>query len=321
MKQTTNFKLNKPERTDPADITQLNGNWDALDNAMLNHGRHIPNTCTIITDWNTATKTGWYMGNNASNDPDYDGWCFGIVLAHNEKYVYQEVYGFSQLHTRSIEVPKYIRDCHDGTWSDWVEVTVQRTVPEGAKLEHIKSLRKDAQVQIDDKMQVMPTRIEFAPLVDGGNGGYIDFHFNNDHSVDYTSRIIEGKKGILTFLCDTASFKSDVTVHEGHTVFSTHNKPSGSYLGNGSSTKRTINTGGLGNVLFIWANSNGDALSSNQQTKIYVLPTGAVAFGNDNASDRGVNSAEMKYENGVLTIANNLNWFNQSGKTYYYQCI
>lgn len=320
MKQTTNLKLNKPERTDPADITQLNGNWDTLDSAMLNHGRHIPNTCTIISDWNTATKTGWYMGNDASNAPDYEGWCFGFVIAHTENYVYQEVYGFSQLHTRVIDVPKYIRDCHNGTWSDWVEVTVQRTVPKDAKLEHITSLRKDAQVQIDDKMQAMPTRIEFAPLADGGNGGYIDFHFNNDHSVDYTSRIIEGKKGILTFLCDNASFKNGITVHEGHTVFSTYNKPTGSYLGNNS--YNSIQTGGTGSVLVVW--------KANDEFKAIITPNGGFAFGNRTETDAAWSSDEVKYADGTLVIGgsindtitpNRVNAINKSGSRYYYQCL
>lgn len=35
MKQTINLKLNKPDLTDAADITQLNGNWDEIDKRTL----------------------------------------------------------------------------------------------------------------------------------------------------------------------------------------------------------------------------------------------------------------------------------------------
>ena len=35
--------------------------------AAASHGRHILDACETITDWNNATKNGWYMGNNATN--------------------------------------------------------------------------------------------------------------------------------------------------------------------------------------------------------------------------------------------------------------
>lgn len=45
---------------------------------------------------------------------------------------------------------------------------------------------------------IQPTSLELFPGASAGNGGYIDFHYNND-SADYTSRLIEIPKGVLKY--------------------------------------------------------------------------------------------------------------------------
>ena len=45
---------------------------------------------------------------------------------------------------------------------------------------------------------IQPTSIELFPGKSAGNGGYIDFHYNNDSS-DYTSRLIEIPKGVIKY--------------------------------------------------------------------------------------------------------------------------
>ncbi len=45
---------------------------------------------------------------------------------------------------------------------------------------------------------ISPTSIELFPGASAGNGGYIDFHYNNDPA-DYTSRLIEIPKGVLKY--------------------------------------------------------------------------------------------------------------------------
>ncbi len=45
---------------------------------------------------------------------------------------------------------------------------------------------------------ISPASIELFPGASAGNGGYIDFHYNND-SADYTSRLIEIPKGVLKY--------------------------------------------------------------------------------------------------------------------------
>ena len=177
---TTNYGLVKPELTDPADITAINPNWDKIDSELksLNSATKditpiiyggtgassveqarsnlgIPETCITIEDWNTATKTGWYMGNNAANAPTVTSsgstyWYFGWVIAHNSNYVFQEAYQFTSS-SDAISIPKYIRACKEGVWGNWYDVTVQSKVPYDAKLDYIKNLTSDAQTQLDNK--------------------------------------------------------------------------------------------------------------------------------------------------------------------------
>ena len=41
MKKTTNYNLNKPELTDPADITALNSNWDIIDTESMDKTKGV----------------------------------------------------------------------------------------------------------------------------------------------------------------------------------------------------------------------------------------------------------------------------------------
>ena len=99
--------------------------------AAASHGRHIPDVCETITDWNNATKNGWYMGNNATNSPTANAWYFGEVIAHNANYVVQTVYQFTAS-TDAKAIPKYIRAKMNGTWGAWTNVTVSKAVPSNA---------------------------------------------------------------------------------------------------------------------------------------------------------------------------------------------
>ena len=63
---------------------------------------------------------------------------------------------------------------------------------------------------------ISPAAIELFPGASAGNGGYIDFHYNND-SADYTSRLIETPKGVVRYnnygLLSTANIAAIYNVH------------------------------------------------------------------------------------------------------------
>lgn len=75
--------------------------------------------CTLISDWNNATKNGWYMSSNIDlplNVPTVNTWYMGYVIAHNDKYIIQRVCAFS---TTGIW---YERRCNNGSWNPWIEL-------------------------------------------------------------------------------------------------------------------------------------------------------------------------------------------------------
>ncbi len=277
MKQTTNLKLNKPEHTDPADITQLNENWDKIDDEITTHEQRQDNPHNVTKEQLGIDLTGFEEHiANKSNPHEVTAAQVNAVSKNGDT-----MNGTLVIKDGSLKIE-------------------HGTVGHGGIGTEIYGLNNNGDANAHHFLDISHVcmaalmRLRFNVEENGGL-------YKTKHAVQFRQEILNG-------------------AGTWYNIFHSGNKPTGSYLGNGSSTKRTIDTGGIGNVLFIWANSQGDTTAT-QQTKIYVLPTGAVAFGSDNASDRGVTSAEMKYENGVLTITNNRNWFNQSGITYYYQCL
>lgn len=97
-----------------------------------------------------------------------------------------------------------------------------------------------------------------------------------------------------------------------YTLFGSHNKPSGSYIGNGSATSRVIDVGGTGEVIVIY-NSTHTAL---------VTSTGgfAVFHGSDSWDVTPLKSS-VYYRGGKLTISSDKSAVNHNGTEYYYQVL
>lgn len=94
------------------------------------------------------------------------------------------------------------------------------------------------------------------------------------------------------FLLNTVIGKAQ----KSYRIYGEHNKPSGSYTGNGSATQRTIDVGGIGEVVIIYSGSGVEIVTRRDR-------------------------AEAAYSNGVLTIASTANSLNANGVTYYYQVL
>lgn len=123
-----------------------------------------------------------------------------------------------------------------------------------------------------------------------------------------------------------------------HQIFGDHNKPHGAYAGISrdlSFDRRTIDTGGVGNLLIVFGDcSTLETSSAAQQWLSIVTPYGAII---GRYADSGVDTLltdkvtmvsdyTAKYSNGVLTFMANgtvvpYNAFNRQGIVYYYYCI
>ena len=95
-------------------------------------------------------------------------------------------------------------------------------------------------------------------------------------------------------------------------LYGRHNKPKGSYTGNGSATSRTIDTGALSDVLCL---INGSGYT------FYVTTCGAIGFAYNGTSAIILKNSEIKYADGVLTIASTHPGINTSGVSYWYEAL
>lgn len=95
-------------------------------------------------------------------------------------------------------------------------------------------------------------------------------------------------------------------------LYGEHNKPTGSYTGNGTSTSRTIDVGGIGQPLLIISPKGYFAL---------VTSNGCITGLSTSTTVSAIPSAECKFDGGILTIASTKANINANGATYYYRLL
>lgn len=99
----------------------------------------------------------------------------------------------------------------------------------------------------------------------------------------------------------------------GYRVFGEHNKPSGSYIGNGSATDRTIDIGGIHNVASVLMVSRGDITT-------FITHSGAFRFVMD-GTYATIPANQCHFRNGILTMSTENDALNASGITYHYTLL
>lgn len=103
---------------------------------------------------------------------------------------------------------------------------------------------------------------------------------------------------------------SDGSVKQ-YDILHTGNKPSGSYTGNGDATTRTIDIGGIGNLLVIQEKYN----------LVFVLEDGAIVLNVVDGIITGFTADKINFRNGVLTISTAASNVNFNGAIYYYHVL
>ena len=97
-----------------------------------------------------------------------------------------------------------------------------------------------------------------------------------------------------------------------YNIFGQHNKPNGSYTGNGSATSRNISIGGIGQVLHITSPVIGCHLLVSYSGAIVCLSNGNVV---------GLSYDNCSFSGGVLRISSNNAYINSNGSAYHYQLL
>ena len=169
----------------------------------------------------------------------------------------------------------------------------------------------------------------YLPLTGGTLTG--DLYFGSGHGritntanvFQYEVRDIAGDaSNRRLFILNSKTSKSDVKnavmlndindgTAKGYYMFGQHNKPSGSYTGNGSTAKRTISMDGIGHALLVWGNGYSNIIT----------PQGGIGFAYDDTDPIKTPYAECFFENRTLTLETAADHLNKSGATYYYESL
>lgn len=96
-----------------------------------------------------------------------------------------------------------------------------------------------------------------------------------------------------------------------YNVLHTGSKPDGSYTGNGDAAERKINIGGIGKALAIYTGATYFG---------FAFPSGAVLLNQSTKAMTVFPSSQVKFVNGVLTLAVG-STPNTASSTYYYQVL
>lgn len=113
---------------------------------------------------------------------------------------------------------------------------------------------------------------------------------------------------------DSTTDNSGKKTQKTYNIFGEHNKPTGSYTGNGAT--RSINIGGVGSCVYIYALDG----------TIQAFATDKTGFGwefvsNSSATDVEIVNTDVSYTDGYLYIDGSNDSLNTSGVTYYYQVL
>ena len=77
-----------------------------------------------ITDWNSATSNGWYMGADILNAPEA-GWFIGMVQTHIDNlWCTQTVHAFSS--DSNVDTKTWRREQNNGTWTSWYRLRISQ---------------------------------------------------------------------------------------------------------------------------------------------------------------------------------------------------
>lgn len=147
-------------------------------------------------------------------------------------------------------------------------------------------------------------------VINDENGTHV-FAYDSDESDFANSRYIvvqdHDYQALIKYALQFASVRNGV-VEGQYQIFGEHNKPSGTYTGNGSATRRTVDTGAINGSLLYVVGNNGSALVT-ASGAICISTGGTVTY---------LKQSEAKFLSGVLTLATTNSILNANGQNMSY---
>lgn len=242
-------------------------------------------------------KEGFYYSTRTINVPTSEvaGYIrIQVATSENYRVIYWRPYN------STIE---YMNVLKGGTWLGWVEMFTSQggTLTGHLVFENLKSfhaLKKGR--TIGDVVHDVTVGVSS----DGSS--------TMEH---YTGGVVDGRLELTNVDGNYAALRvRGNSSGVSYRVFGEHNKPVGSYIGNGGKSKRTITINGICNNLLIWGDNNLGIITA----------TGGIVKTN-NASALSISPSSYIVSNGslVINLSNSeYNYlFNSDGITYYYQVL
>ena len=246
-----------------------------------------------ITDVTQIVRGGmWYGTGNTVGAPNNNGWCTYIssMLGWTVNIV---AFEGEKLYVSS----NITEDGVNWTNSGWTELLTTA----GGTLTNVLNMDRS-----------------------NGERGFGTIHKNNQDGKNFGVKIEDTDKDgnmAVLHICAANSFAQKIRFDNypngetgvAYTIFGEHNKPSGSYTGNGSATNRQINTGGIGSLLVLLNHSTGGLALVTQNGSIYGAP--------GMTSSNFIGYDKCRFIDGVLSISSSDDVFNGSGQSYEYRVI
>ena len=227
MTKTANLELRKPSNTDYVEVADLNANADLLDAAIGKlsdlETTQKGNLVQAINEANTHSATKGDKGDTGPQGPKGDKGDTGPQGPKRDKG------DTGPQGPQGLQGPRgYPTNVNDVTPDNNGNITLSANDVGAVGYNAPQSLTAAQQAQALSNIggakashthsgqSISPAAIELFPGASAGNGGYIDFHYNNS-SADYTSRLIEAPSGVVKYnnygLISTANITAVYNVH------------------------------------------------------------------------------------------------------------
>lgn len=331
MTTTENYGLKKPESNDYVSIDVINENMDVVDEKLKENADHSSNAS------NPHKVTAEQVGALPYHDRNLEAYNMTDLLTSGKHF---EVVTIADDGTKGTPYSEGLSGVTIYTIISFATSKnngMQIAIPSG----------RDNPVLFMRTFSggmVGAWQTGFLPLEGGTLSGPIKQQNFNEYSSICKGRTVGDKTHFLTFgvagdgyttlehyTCDSTSFDSSKldgrlmigafgtkailyqknTENKAHAIFGEHNKPIGTYTGNGSATSRTINTGGLGRVAVIMSTSK----------IVLVTRMGALCTNCDTGAMSALHYNKCMFKDGILTIASTDAFVNTSGTEYTYQVL
>lgn len=260
------------------------------------------------------TTNGVYQVSTVHPDNPPNSSSYGILLVF-------QINGYAQQFYQSINDTDsrrfYVRTSGDGgsTWGDWINLAdASKFLPltGGTLSGSLELYRNDSEYS---NIRLLSSDKTSGVILERNANGSLTIYMRKDINSgnDQVQFYLASWDDEIYPIYNLIRVRKTVNgVAKTYRVFGDHNKPYGTYTGNGSPSKREINIGGM-NSNYCLAIKGGDCFT--------IVSNAGVLCVTNQGSFVSVPVEQVMFLNGVLTLNTIKDCANKNGETYYYQVL